>query len=80
MSYSDAKSKSTSTIQELQTPARYNATMRVTLFGASGLLGQEIVKELSGGEPLTALSSIDADLRDWEKSSDHVPVLATFEV
>jgi exodeoxyribonuclease-3 len=23
---------------------------------------------------------IDADLRDWEKSSDHVPVLATFEV
>jgi dTDP-4-dehydrorhamnose reductase len=64
LSYSDAKSKSTSTIQELQTPARYNATMRVTLFGASGLLGQEIVKELSGGEPLTALSSTDADLRD----------------
>ena len=23
---------------------------------------------------------IDADLRDWEKASDHVPVLATFEV
>ena len=29
-----------------------------------------------------AISShhIDADLRDWEKASDHVPVLATFEV
>ncbi len=37
--------------------------MRVTLFGASGLLGQELVKELSG-EQLTALSSHDADLRD----------------
>src|SRR5580693_3296925 len=23
---------------------------------------------------------VDADLRDWEKASDHVPVLATFEV
>ena len=23
---------------------------------------------------------IDADLRDWNKASDHVPVLATFEV
>src|ERR1700693_1856719 len=42
--------------------------MRVTLFGASGLLGQELVRELSGdalsGEQLTALSSKDADLRD----------------
>ncbi len=37
--------------------------MRVTLFGASGLLGQELAKELSG-EELTALSSKDADLRD----------------
>ncbi len=37
--------------------------MRVTLFGASGLLGQELVRELSG-EQLTALSSRDVDLRD----------------
>jgi dTDP-4-dehydrorhamnose reductase len=37
--------------------------MRVTLFGASGLLGQELVRELSS-EQLTALSSKDADLRD----------------
>ena len=37
--------------------------MRVTVFGASGLLGQELVKEFSG-EQLTALSSKDADLRD----------------
>jgi dTDP-4-dehydrorhamnose reductase len=37
--------------------------MRVTLFGASGLLGQELVRELQG-EQLTALSSKDADLRD----------------
>src|SRR6266849_2023998 len=37
--------------------------MRVTLFGATGLLGQELVKELSG-EQLTALSTKDADLRD----------------
>jgi dTDP-4-dehydrorhamnose reductase len=37
--------------------------MRATLFGASGLLGQELVQELSG-EPLTAPSSKDADLRD----------------
>src|ERR1019366_1339644 len=37
--------------------------MRVTLFGASGLLGQDLVQELSG-EQLTALSSKDADLRD----------------
>ena len=37
--------------------------MRVTVFGASGLLGQELVKKLSG-EELTALSSNDADLRD----------------
>src|SRR5262244_103476 len=37
--------------------------MRVTLFGASGLLGQDLVKALSA-ESLTALSSHDADLRD----------------
>jgi dTDP-4-dehydrorhamnose reductase len=47
---------------------RYNAVMRVTLFGASGLLGQELVRELRGDElgdkQLTALSSKDADLRD----------------
>jgi dTDP-4-dehydrorhamnose reductase len=44
--------------------------MRVTLFGASGLLGQELVRELRSNEltsaqcQLTALSSKDADLRD----------------
>jgi dTDP-4-dehydrorhamnose reductase len=41
--------------------------MRVTLFGASGLLGQELVRELSAdpiNDLLTALSSPDADLRD----------------
>jgi dTDP-4-dehydrorhamnose reductase len=42
--------------------------MRVTLFGASGLLGQELVRELRGDElsreQLTALSSKDADLRN----------------
>jgi len=37
--------------------------MRVTLFGASGLLGQELVRALDG-EQLTALSVEDADLRD----------------
>jgi len=37
--------------------------MRVTLFGASGLLGEELVRELKA-ESLTALSSKDADLRD----------------
>ena len=37
--------------------------MRVTLFGASGLLGQEFVRALDGS-PLTALSLEDADLRD----------------
>ena len=37
--------------------------MRVTLFGASGLLGQDLVKELSS-EQLTPLSSKDADLRN----------------
>jgi dTDP-4-dehydrorhamnose reductase len=37
--------------------------MRVTLFGASGLLGQELVQALAG-EQLTALSIEDVDLRD----------------
>jgi dTDP-4-dehydrorhamnose reductase len=49
--------------QSLHRVPSYNAAMRVTLFGASGLLGQELVHELSA-EPLTALSSKDADLRD----------------
>ncbi len=43
--------------------------MRVTVFGTSGLLGQELVKELSG-EQLTALSSKDADLRDQARIRD----------
>jgi dTDP-4-dehydrorhamnose reductase len=43
--------------------------MRVTLFGASGLLGQDLVQELRG-ESLTALSSKDADLRDRTKVHD----------
>lgn len=44
--------------------------MRVTLFGASGLLGHELVRELSGNDlnreqdQLTAFSIEDADLRD----------------
>jgi len=41
--------------------------MRVTLFGASGLLGQDLVQELAQElktEQSTALSSKDADLRD----------------
>jgi len=37
--------------------------MRVTLFGASGLLGEALVRELHE-EQLTALSSKDGDLRD----------------
>jgi dTDP-4-dehydrorhamnose reductase len=37
--------------------------MRITLFGASGLLGQELAQVLAN-EQLTALSSRDADLRD----------------
>jgi len=43
--------------------------MRVTLFGASGLLGQELVQELKT-ESLTALSSKDADLRDHQRVRD----------
>ena len=41
----------------------YNAAMRVTVLGSSGLLGQELVRALNG-EQLTSLSSKDADLRD----------------
>jgi len=37
--------------------------MRVTLFGSSGLLGQELIRAL-GDEQLSAFSSRDADLRD----------------
>jgi dTDP-4-dehydrorhamnose reductase len=53
--------------------------MRVTLFGASGLLGQELVREFSGSRPddgqikndqLTALTSKDADLRDPQSVRD----------
>jgi len=43
--------------------------MRVTVFGATGLLGQELVQELKT-EPLTALSSKDADLRDHARVRD----------
>jgi dTDP-4-dehydrorhamnose reductase len=43
--------------------------MRVTLFGASGLLGQELVRELDRDQ-LTALSSKDADLRDHARVRD----------
>jgi dTDP-4-dehydrorhamnose reductase len=44
--------------------------MRVTLFGASGLLGQDLVRALKD-EQLTALSSKDADVRD-ERHIEHV--------
>jgi dTDP-4-dehydrorhamnose reductase len=45
------------------------APMRVTLFGASGLLGQDLAQELKA-EQLTALSSKDADLRDRPRIRD----------
>ena len=45
--------------------------MRITLFGASGLLGQELVRELAHDE-LTALSSKDADIRDRTRVRDVV--------
>ena len=45
--------------------------MRVTLFGATGLLGRDLVQSLHG-EQLTALSSQDADLRDLERVSQLV--------
>jgi dTDP-4-dehydrorhamnose reductase len=40
--------------------------MRVTIFGASGLLGKELMRE-SGGETVTGLTSRDADLRDADR-------------
>ena len=43
--------------------------MRVTVFGSSGLLGQDLVRELKG-EQLTALSSVEADLRDPARVGD----------
>src|SRR5271166_5772277 len=43
--------------------------MRITVFGSSGLLGRELVEELSG-EQLTALTSKDADLRDRTRVRD----------
>ena len=47
--------------------------MRVTLFGASGLLGQELVRDLcSEQDQLTALSSKDADLRDHARVRDAI--------
>src|SRR5271163_306193 len=45
------------------------APMRVTLFGASGLLGHDLVQALKA-EQLTALSSKDADLRDRARVHD----------
>ncbi len=43
----------------------YNASMRVTLFGASGLLGHDLVPALTGDhDQLTAFSVEDADLRN----------------
>jgi dTDP-4-dehydrorhamnose reductase len=43
--------------------------MRVTLFGASGLLGHDLVPALSG-EQVTAFSVEDADLRDHARVRD----------
>ena len=43
--------------------------MRITLFGASGLLGHDLVPALSG-EQLTAFSVEDADLRDHARVRD----------
>jgi dTDP-4-dehydrorhamnose reductase len=49
----------------------YNAAMRVTVFGASGLLGHDLVSALSGEhDQLTALSVEDADLRDHARVRD----------
>jgi len=43
--------------------------MRITVFGASGLLGQDLIHQLHGHE-LTALSSRDGDLRDRARVRD----------
>ncbi len=40
--------------------------MRVTIFGASGLLGKDILREWSG-DTVTGLSSRDADIRDAQR-------------
>jgi dTDP-4-dehydrorhamnose reductase len=40
--------------------------MRVTLFGSSGLLGKELMREWSG-DVVTGLSSRDADIRDAKR-------------
>jgi dTDP-4-dehydrorhamnose reductase len=40
--------------------------MRVTIFGASGLLGKELMREWTG-DSVTGLSSRDADVRDAER-------------
>jgi dTDP-4-dehydrorhamnose reductase len=40
--------------------------MRVTIIGASGLLGKELIRE-SGGDTVTGLTSRDADIRDADR-------------
>jgi dTDP-4-dehydrorhamnose reductase len=45
--------------------------MRVTIFGASGLLGQALMREWQGDE-VVGLSSRDVDLRDAERVRDAV--------
>ena len=40
--------------------------MRVTIFGASGLLGKELMRE-GGGDTVTGLTSRDADIRDSDR-------------
>jgi dTDP-4-dehydrorhamnose reductase len=40
--------------------------MRATIFGASGLLGKELMRE-SGGDTVTGLTSRDADIRDSDR-------------
>jgi dTDP-4-dehydrorhamnose reductase len=49
----------------------YNAAMRVTLFGASGLLGQDLIRQL-GSEEVIAPSSKAADLTDHARVLDLV--------
>ncbi len=56
-------------IEKMRSSPVYNLPMRFTLFGASGLLGQDLVQTLSG-EQLIALSSKDADLRNRERVRD----------
>ena len=45
---------------------RYNVGMRVTVFGASGLLGRALIPELKS-DKLTVPSSADADVRNQER-------------